>query len=57
MTSTTNNDFDNFVIGADYKLAPGLTPYAEVAFFDQDAVGTSDDNEGTVVLLGTQLNF
>ncbi len=52
-----DNDFDNIVVGADYKLAPGLTPYAEVNFFDYDAVGTANDNEGTVFLLGTQLNF
>lgn len=57
VTSTTDNEFNNLVIGADYKLAPGLTPYAEVSFFEQDAVGTSNDNDGTVVLLGTQLNF
>jgi len=25
-----HNDFDNISVGADYKLAPGLTPYAEV---------------------------
>lgn len=51
------NEFENIVVGADYKLAPGLTPYAEVAFFDFDANGTADDNEGTVFLVGTQLNF
>lgn len=56
-TATTENKFDNLVVGADYKLAPGLTPYAEVSFYDQDAVGTVNDNDGTVVLLGTQLNF
>lgn len=52
-----DNNFDNFVIGADYKLAPGLTPYAEVSFFDYDAAGTANDNDGTVFLLGTQLAF
>lgn len=57
VTTTTDNEFDNLVIGADYKLAPGLTPYAEVAFFDQDLPGVANDNDGTVVLLGTQLNF
>lgn len=54
---TTENDFDNFVLGADYKLAPGLTPYAEVSFYDYDATGRANDNDGTVFLLGTQLAF
>jgi hypothetical protein len=30
------NDFRNVVLGADYKLAPGLTPYAEVSFYEFD---------------------
>ena len=51
------NKFDSISVGADYKLAPGLTPYAEVTWFDENAVGTYDDNKGAVVLLGTQLNF
>ena len=52
------NEFDNVVIGADYKLAPGLTPYAEVAIFEFDEDGTAGyDNEGTVFLLGTQVAF
>jgi hypothetical protein len=52
-----NNDFDNIIIGADYKLAPGLVPYAEVSIFDFEAPGVASDNEGTVFLLGTQLTF
>lgn len=56
-TGVADTDFDNIVISADYKLAPGLTPYAEVSFFDVEAPGTANDNEGRVFLLGTQLNF
>jgi outer membrane protein OmpU len=52
-----SNDFNNLVLGTDYSLAPGFTPYAEVSFFDADAVGTANDNDGTVVLLGTELAF
>lgn len=52
-----NNEFDNIVIGADYKLAPGLTPYAEVSFYDYTAAGTVNDNSGTTLLLGTQVAF
>ncbi len=53
----TDSDFSNIVVGADYKLAPGLTPYAEVSVFEFDPAGTVNDNNGTVVLLGTQLAF
>jgi predicted porin len=54
----SSNDFNNLVIGADYKLAPGLTPYAEVSFYDFDVAGTTvGDNDGTVFILGTQLAF
>ena len=53
-----DNELQNLVIGADYALAPGLTPYAEVSFFDADVSGTTvGDNEGSVFLLGTTLNF
>ena len=50
--------FENLVIGADYALAPGLTPYVEAALFEASEGGVSTGtNEGTVVLVGTQLNF
>jgi len=54
-----SDSFHNWVIGTDYKLAPGLTPYAELSFYDQNAVGTgiTQDNSGHVFLVGTQLNF
>lgn len=56
-TGIQDNEFDNIVIGADYKLAPGLTPYAEVSFYDYTAAGTVNDNSGTTLLLGTQVAF
>ena len=56
-----DNDFSNVVVGADYKLAPGLTPYAEVSFYDFDNNGkvkaTNYNNQGTAVILGTQVAF
>jgi hypothetical protein len=51
------NRFSNVVLGADYRLAPGLTPYAEVSFFDANAAGAASDNDGTILLLGTELAF
>ncbi len=56
-TAGADNDFTNLVVGADYNMAPGLTPYAEVSIYEFDAVGTLPDNDGTVVILGTQLAF
>lgn len=55
--AAAENEFSNFVLGADYKLAPGLTPYAEVSFYDFDSAGTTYDNQGTAVILGTQVAF
>jgi hypothetical protein len=52
-----DNDFDNLVVGADYSLAPGLTPYIEASFFDADAAGAAQDNDGNVVIIGTELAF
>lgn len=62
-TSATapDQDFRNLSIGADYKLAPGLMPYVEISFFETDNgvadTATTSDNEGTVFIVGTQLNF
>ncbi len=52
-----SNDVTNLSVGADYQLAPGLSPYIEVSFFDLDENGTNTDNDGTLVLVGTELNF
>lgn len=51
------NDLSNLSIGVDYKLAPGLVPYAEVTFFELDRAGSTNDNDGTVFLVGSQLSF
>lgn len=55
----TEDEFTNIALGVDYQLAPGLVPYAEVAIFEFDGAGTgiANDNEGTVVMLGTELSF
>ncbi len=53
-----NNDFQNISVGLDYMLAPGLVPYIEASFFEFDQAGTGGiENDGTVVLLGTELSF
>lgn len=52
-----NNEFNNIALSADYQLAPGLVPYAEVSFFEFDEAGTAIDNEGTLFLVGSTLTF
>ncbi|NBX03490.1 MAG: porin [Alphaproteobacteria bacterium] len=59
VSTTTDTEFTNLSFGADYKLAPGLTPYAEVSLVEVDGpgTGTANDNEGTVFLVGSALSF
>ena len=53
-----NNELTALSIGADYLLAPGLTPYVETTIFDIDAGDASiSGNNGVVTLAGVQLNF
>lgn len=56
-TGPSHNDFSNLSFGVDYKLAAGLTPYAEVDIIKLDPTATVNDNDATVVLVGTQLAF
>ncbi len=52
------NAFNTHVVGVDYGLAPGLTPYAEIYFFDADiADATESDNNGMLLLSGINLAF
>jgi outer membrane protein OmpU len=53
------NEFDNIVVGVDYKLAPGLTPYAEWSIFNFDAGNNvrGQNNNGQVFIVGTQVAF
>ena len=57
--SSTSNEFNSVILGADYKLAPGLTPYAEVGFFQFDGAGSgvANDVDGNTIVLGTTLSF
>lgn len=53
-----SNQAELVSFGADYQLAPGLTPYAELtlAAFDHSNAAIQD-NDATVLLVGTMLNF
>jgi outer membrane protein OmpU len=56
-STTGHNDFRNISLGVDYKLAPGFTPFAEISWYEEDSADNAEDNDGTVGLIGTQLNF
>ncbi len=56
-TGAANHRFDNLSVGADWKLAPGFTPYIEADWFKYNANAGVLDNTGTVVLVGSQLAF
>ena len=59
-SSLGTNDFENLVLGADYSLAAGLTPYVEASFFEfegTDSLAAAANNDGTAIIVGTQLAF
>lgn len=52
-----DDEVDFISLGAQYNMAPGLDVYAELDFIDVDRAGTTNDNDGTVFMLGTRLSF
>lgn len=62
-TGVQRNKFSNLVFDVEYVAAPGLMPYAQVAFFDfkdrhaKKADNDSKSNDGTVFMVGTKLQF
>ena len=69
MSEKNKNKAKLYSLGADYKMAPGLMPYAEITKFDmkqhrtQDAAGVVTEanpalkNKGTAFILGTKVKF
>jgi len=52
------NKFTNVAFGVDYKLAPGMMPYAELSSFTYKSNDKSvKKNSGTAVVVGTSLTF
>lgn len=51
------NKYWNISLGGEYKLAPGLLPFAEVSMFDYTESGASSSNRGFIYILGTKLLF
>lgn len=56
-TSNSSNKFQVLSLGADYTVAPGLMPYAEVSFFKTKYHANPVNNKGSVLLIGTKLTF
>lgn len=57
-TTESKGNFNNLTFSTDYQLAPGLVPYAELSFYDtNDKDSATKDNSGSVLLLGTEVNF
>lgn len=56
------NKLNATTLGADYKLAPGLLPYAEVTYFSisgftRDPNSTKKSRKGTLAIIGTRVEF
>lgn len=58
---SAKNKFKSVVLGVEYKLMPGLMPYAEIASFKYQSPLADQKlmlvNKGTIVLGGVKLNF
>ena len=57
-----NNKFQDISFGADYKLAPGLTPFVEYTWYEINPAAVDKSvfdikTTGSVVLVGSQLSF
>ncbi|MGP1394011.1 MAG: porin [Inquilinaceae bacterium] len=53
------NEREDYSVGAglSYVVAPGLTAYGDLVYFDYDGDGTAADNEGYVGLVGVTAAF
>lgn len=57
-----DDELDIFSFSADYPLGPGWSLYGDLYFFDSDVAplgvnAGAGDNDGTILVLGTQMNF
>jgi hypothetical protein len=55
--SAKHNKLQMLAVGAEYKLAPGVMPYAEVAHFKHNKADIDLNNKGQVYLGGVKINF
>lgn len=57
VSATTEDELDRYAVGASYTFGPGMKFNGSVAAYDLDRVGTANDNEATVVAIGTDIQF
>ncbi|MGE3769809.1 MAG: porin [Bdellovibrionales bacterium] len=50
-------DYTAVGVGGEYKWMPGLTTSVDAVFFDQDAAGVANDNDGNIFLLSQRVDF
>lgn len=55
--NTADDELDRYTVGATYTFGPGMDFRGAVAVYDLDRAATVNDNEGTVVTLGTDIQF
>jgi predicted porin len=53
----TGGDYTAWAFGGTYTVAPGLTVGADLAFFDRNATGTANDNDGYVAMTDVSAAF
>lgn len=53
----TGGDYTAWALGGTYTVAPGLTVGADLAFFDRNATGTADDEDGYVLVTDVTAAF
>ncbi len=57
VTTGVGGDYTAWAMGATYKVAPGLTTGADLAFYDRNATGTTSDEDGFVALVDVTAAF
>ena len=57
VTTAVGGDYTALVLGATYTVAPGLTTGTDFAFYERDANGTANDDDGFVALVDVTAAF
>lgn len=53
----TGGDYTAWAMGGTYTVAPGLTVGADLAFYDRNATGTTNDEDGYVLMTDVTASF
>jgi outer membrane protein OmpU len=54
---TDGGDYTVWAVGGTYKVAPGLTTGADLAFYDRDRTGSASDEDGFVAVVDVTAAF